>query len=108
MSLSAEQLSDIRGDLADTTTPYAFSDAELSRLHDRAGGNYNQTIALAIRQLLMSAAKFYNYTAGFTKEERADIFDHLKDMLVMYQSNSALMVGIAEVPPVHRSKPESG
>lgn len=110
MALTADELNDLRADLGDQTSPYAFSDDELQRLHIRTGEAYTRTLLLAIKQLLMNATKFYNYTAGYTRQEQAIVFKNLKDMYELQSGeaiggNQAAVVGIAIVPPAHKAEP---
>lgn len=108
-SLTATQLADARADLGDEDTPYAFSDDELQRLWTRADENYTRMIVLALRQLLMNAAKFYDYVSGFTRQEQEKVFGHLENM---YERWSGLdkgeaqvnIVGIAVIPPAIENK----
>lgn len=74
------QVSDLRVDLADVER--AFTDAELQRFWTRCSDADNDTLrftatkGLAILTLLHDVAKFANYTAGKTSEQKAQIFDH--------------------------------
>lgn len=108
MSLSAEQLTDLRADLGDQTEPYAFTDLELERLYERAG-TYNGAKLLAIEQLIINSAKFYNYKAGYTQQDEADIFDHLVKVrdILMTQGNGMLSAGIAIIPTKHKDEPRA-
>lgn len=101
MSMTDQELLDFRADMSDEDEPFAWSDDDIQRLNERANGDYTATKVLAVRQLLTSAAKFYNYTAGYTKQEQKDIFDHLKDLLDMLlkEKNQVSMAGVTIVPP---------
>jgi len=81
--LSAEQLADLRADLADEGEPPAFDDAALQRLFARAGEDYDGALRLARRQLLSSTARLADYTAGLSGEKRDQVFQHLKDLVAM-------------------------
>lgn len=109
MALSVTQITDFRADIGDQTSPYAFTDDELDRLYTRADGSYNGAIILALEQLLANAVKFYNYTAGFTKAEQSDVFDHLEKLLERKQKkgNSLKMIGLSVVPPKDRDEPDA-
>jgi hypothetical protein len=77
--LTADDLADLRGDLADNGDTQAFTDAELARLWVRAGGDLTAATLLAVRQLLANAAKFNDYALGqgARDEKKSQIFDHL-------------------------------
>ncbi len=97
MSLSAEQLTDLRADLGDQLSPYAFSDAELDRLYERNDSDWNSTLIMAIEQLLQNSAKLYNYTAGYTRQDEGQVFDHLLKMRDVFlgKENNALFVRVS-------------
>jgi hypothetical protein len=82
MTLTSDELTDLRGDIGDTGDVQAFTDAALQRLYVRAG-SYAGAKALAFKQLLSNAAKFVRYTAGETTEAREQIFTHLKTLAAM-------------------------
>jgi hypothetical protein len=109
MTLTTDQITDLRADLGDQTVPYAFSDIELDRLYVRSNMNWEETLRLAIAQLLMNTAKFYNYKAGYTAQDEAQVFEHLLKMqdVFLSQKNGAYMVGIALVPTKHKQEPRS-
>lgn len=85
-TLDADQLLDFRGDVGDDGT--VFTDAELQRFYTRANGNYNKAVVLALQQILMNAAKLHNYSLAQSSESRAQVFDHLKILLAMWQENA--------------------
>lgn len=58
-----------------------FSSAEMDRLFDRANGDYDVMIVLALRQLRVQAARFFNYTIGQSTIDRKQIFDNLGTVL---------------------------
>jgi len=86
--LTADQLSDIRVDLADASS--AFSDAELQRLWTRVESVTNTarrleaTKGLAIRAVLHDAAKFNDWTAGETSQKKEQIFKRYKDLYMAF------------------------
>jgi len=80
MALSATQLTDIQADLGISDDEAVFTDAELNRLYARADSSYTMAVAMAIRQLLITAAKFNDYTAGYTAEKKSQVFQQLKQM----------------------------
>lgn len=100
-TLTSDQLTDLRGDIGDTGTPQAFTDTELQRFYTRAG-SYAGAKALARRQLLANAAKFFKYTVGASTEERQQVFDHLKALVAMDEKEagvgySSIEVGVADL-----------
>jgi hypothetical protein len=80
---TATQLADLRGDLADTAALPAFSDADLERLWQRAGGRHKQTLALAVWQLLMDATRLHDFMLGqgATDQKKSQVTAHLRDRL---------------------------
>lgn len=82
-AMTADQLADLRGDLADTAASPAFSDAELQRLWQRAGGRHKQTVALAIWQLLMQASRLHDYMfgQGASEQKKSQVTRQLKERL---------------------------
>lgn len=105
-TLTAAQLADMQADLAITNDESVFLDSELQRIYDRAGGNYARAITIAIRQLLMNATKFNDYSAGQTTERKQQIFQNLQGMYKVWEdewrstSNQVRIVGARPVPPV--------
>ena len=102
---------DLRADLGiqDETV---FTDAELDRLYERAGGDYDRVVYLARRQLLANAAKFMDYTAGQTKVQRSQVFEHLsrlvdRDAAQLAANNQVRIVGMREVPPRDKGMPHA-
>lgn len=82
--LTTDQLTDLRGDIGDTGSAQAFTDAELQRLYTRAvadGGDYDLTVVYAIRRLLASAAKLVTYKQGGTFQDDDQMFTHLEKLL---------------------------
>lgn len=100
MSLSSDELTDLRADLAANSS--VFSDAELQRLYTRAG-SYNGAALLALRQLLANATKFSDFTAGQTSERRSQVFEQLYKMLgewkeIVAAGNQVRITGLRLVP----------
>lgn len=98
-SPTADQLSDLRADLADTAASPAFSDGELARLWSRAGGRHERTCALATRQLLMQANRFHDYALGqgATDQKKSQLRANLRDMLKIFTSASGGGAGLATI-----------
>ncbi len=108
--LSADQLADLQADLGIGDSEGVFTDAALSRLYTRADGDYNLTVTLAIRQLLMNAVRFNDYTSGQSQEKKSQIFDHLKTLLAYWEQKAdevaqVKIVGLRSVPPRERTRP---
>jgi hypothetical protein len=113
MALSATQITDMQGDLGITSDQAVFTDAELNRLYERSDSDYNGAVYLAWRQLLADSAKFYNYTVGQTRIERAQTFKNVQAMADLWRDearsagNEVLIVGLSEIPPRSKEQPET-
>lgn len=110
-TLTSDQILHLRDDLGDKKIPYAFTDDELQRNYDRLDGDYDTTLLLCLRQLLMDASKFYDYASGFTRQEQSKVFANLKTMYEVLQQevkskNQALIVAMRSVPPKGRKTPK--
>ena len=88
MALTATQLADIQADLGISDDEAVFTDDELDRLYDRADSSYELTVALAVRQLLMTAAKRNDYTAGMSTEKKSQVFAQLKQMYEVWMTEA--------------------
>ncbi len=110
-SLTSDQRTDMQGDLGIGMDESVFTNNELDRLYTRASEDYNTAVYLGVRQLLMSATKFHDYTAGMTKVEKSQVFDHLEKTLAMWKEEARVagdqvkVVGINRIPPYHKDKP---
>lgn len=112
-TLTSDQLSDLQADLSISSDQAVFTDAALNRLYTRAEENYELTVVLAIRQLLMGGAKLNDYTNGLATEKKSQVFDHLKSMLTYWESKTdetsqVKIFGSRVVPPRDRDKPFTG
>ena len=121
MALTAEQIEDIRGDIGDTGATEAFTDAEIERAYERTESvsidatRLAATRGILIRQLIASASKLNDYTAGATSEKRSQVFSQLLVMYKMYEKavdtvesisgRSVTRVTVANVPRVGRTYP---
>ena len=110
--LTATELADLRADIGDEGSTPAFSDAELQRLYDRVDNDYDSTVVLAIRQLMVNAAKFADYTAGESSVKKHQIFDNLKKTYELLTGEIAsgdqvLIAGSRAVPYKSREEPDS-
>lgn len=110
-TLTATQRTDIQGDLGITADEAVFTNDELQRLFDRAGGDYALAVYYGYRQLLAQANKFHNYTVGQTKIERATMRDNIRDSMAFWKSeaaaanNQAMIVGMKQIPPRDKDRP---
>jgi hypothetical protein len=111
--LSADELTDLRGDIGDTGDAQAFTDTELQRLYTRADEDYNATVLLSLRQLMGNSWKLHNYTQNASQEQRKQIFDNLKEMVKYWEGivakggTKVKLLGRRYVPPVHKDKPRA-
>lgn len=108
--LTSDQLTDMQGDIGINNTETVFTDAELNRLYNRAGGDYKLGVILAFDQLLASAAKWTNYTEGQTSEDRSDRFKQVMELVAYLReqwiaSNQMQVVHIRSVPTPQRDRP---
>lgn len=121
MTLTADQLSDLRADLAASDT--TFTDEELDRLWERVSSapnayvRYRATLGLAWEQIAAGAAKFHDYEAGAVKEKLSQVFDHARKMAALYQPDVAAAMSqkrdfvktkIDRVPHPERTEPGDG
>lgn len=109
-TLDSDQLTDIRADIGDDGT--VFSDAELHRLYTRTSSDYNKAVVLALRQLLMNAAKLHDYRIAQSSESRSQVFKHLKMMLEYWEEKAETrqqvqIIGMAAVPPRDKDTPST-
>lgn len=90
MTLTAQQLDDIRGDVGDDVA-LAFSDAEIQRLYDRLAEAPTEAIrleavkGLMFERLLNNAAKLHDYTAGAVDEKLSQIVANLERRFGYYR-----------------------
>jgi hypothetical protein len=106
--LNADQLTDIRADLGDDGT--VFTDDELHRLYTRAGGDYNKAVVLALRQILMNAAKLSDYRIAQSAESRSQVYKQLREQLAYWEevarnTQQIRVVGLRAVPPRAKDVP---
>ena len=106
----------MQGDIGLVTNPLSssyglvFTDTELNRLYNRAGGDYKLGVILAFDQLLSNLAKWVDYTEGQTQEARSDRFKQVMQ-LVEYKreqwiaSDQYRSVHIQSVPTPLRDRP---
>jgi len=111
MALTTDQLSDLQLDLGLTSDGSVFTDDELNRLFTRAGEDYNTTVYLGWRALMADAAKLYKYTVAQTSVSKDQVFDHVKDMVAFWQTesrddgNQVAIVGMNPIPTTWKPAP---
>jgi len=90
MTLSVQQLEDIRGDVGDEVSR-AFEDAEIQRLWDRLSSAPNDNIRLEgvkgfmFERLLNNSTKLHDYTAGAVGERLKQVVDNLEKRFLDYK-----------------------
>lgn len=105
MALSADQLTDMQGDLGIDATESVFTDVELNRLYTRADSDYGLAVYYGYRQLLADANKFHDYSLANTSVKRSQMRTHLADMVDFWKNeaktsaNQVRIVGGLKVPP---------
>lgn len=112
MALTEAQRADMQADLGISDDQAVFTNDELDRLYERAGGNYDRAVYYGLRQLLANAAKFHDYTAGQTRQQRSQAFGHLKVLVDLWAAKVAgaqqvRTLGILQVPPREKDKPSA-
>jgi len=112
-TLTATQRADMQGDLGIGSDEAVFTNDELDRLYTRAVSDYNLAVYYGYRQLLAQANKFHNYTAGMTKVEASQMRAHIRDTMEFWKEearragNQVRIVGLLEVPPRDKDKPDA-
>ena len=111
MALTTTQRADMQADLALSADESVFTNTELDRLYARADSDYNGAVYLAWRQLLADAAKFSDYTAGQTREQKSQVWEHIKEMAAFWKgesttsANQMRILGLNEIPPRWKDEP---
>lgn len=110
-TLTNDQLSDIQGDLGIGSDESVFTDDDLNRLYTRADGDYTTAVYLGYRQLLAQANKLHDYTVAQTRMSKAQVREHLRDMLAFWQNEARVsgdqvrILGANSIPPRWKDKP---
>lgn len=105
MALSADQITDMQGDLGVDNTESVFTDTELDRLYERSSSDYGLAVYYGYRQLLADANKFHDYSLANTSVKRSQMRTHLADMVDFWKNeaktsaNQVRIVGGLKVPP---------
>ncbi len=103
----------MQADLGISDDETVFTNTELDRLYTRADADYNTAVYLATRQLLANAVKFHDYTAGMTKVQKSQVYDHLKEQVEFWKEEARVadsqmrIVGINQIPPYHKDEPDA-
>jgi len=111
--LTSTQRADMQADLGIAADEAVFTNDELDRLYTRADADYNKAVYLAWRQLLADASKFSDYTAGQTREQKSQIYEHVKEMVAFWKSesttatNQVRVLGLNEIPPRWKDEPDA-
>lgn len=120
MTITAQQIADLRADIGDNGNPPAFEEPELSRIWDRLASAADDTqrheaaLGLMARQLLNNAARLHDYAAGNNEEKLDQVFKHLQTVYEMYrpamqaalgQKKQVVMSKLRAVPRQDRAQP---
>jgi hypothetical protein len=103
-TLTADQTTDMLGDLAAGAIGDVFDQNELQRLYDRAGGSYELAVYYGWRQIYAESTKWVDYQVAQTKVSRSQAAAGIKDMLELWQSearvadNQLVSAGMRPVP----------
>jgi hypothetical protein len=92
-TLDSSTRADLQGDLGIGTDEEVFTDAELDRHYTRTEADYEQTVALALRQLVQRGRKFEAFTAGLSTEEAEAVHRALEAQLQRWERLSGLSGG---------------
>lgn len=108
MSITAQQIADLRADIGDNGNPPVFGDPEVSRIWDRLASaaddaqRHEAALGLMARQLLNNAARLHDYAAGNNEEKLDQVFKHLQAVYEMYRP--ALQAALGQKKQVVMSK----
>ena len=108
MSLTSDQITDMRRDLGIGDDGTVFTDVELDRLYTRADSSYAKAMYYAVRQLLMDAAKLNDYTAGSSTEKKSQVFAQLKETLALWGAEAGVGRGQLEAGVIDLDFMEKG
>lgn len=91
MTLTTQQLIDLQDDSGIGNDESVFTGAELERIWERVSGattdtaRHEASLYLIYRQLLGSANKLHDYTAGATSEKLSQVRANLREMVNEYK-----------------------
>lgn len=110
MALTADQRTDMQGDLGIGSDEAVFTNAELDRLYARADSDYNLAVFFGYRQLLAQANKFHDYTEGMTQVKRQQMRASIASSMEFWRGEGrqqVKMIGLAGVPPPEKDEPSA-
>jgi hypothetical protein len=122
MSLTADQLSDLRIDLGIPDDPDVFTDAQLQRIwarveEDKSSSTEEQQLIhlrlYTLRILRANAAKLYDYRQAASMDYQSQVFKHLDTLQKDWNAEltqgggQVRVVGMTLVPPRRRETPNS-
>lgn len=111
MALTTTQRAYVQRNLGITADETVFTNTELDDIFAETDSDLKSTVYSGWLALMANAAKFFNYTAGQSKVERAAVFDHVKAMVEFWKDESrtaaeqVAVVGITPVPPYFKEYP---
>lgn len=109
--LDANLTNDMLADLAAGALDDVFSQEELQRLYDRAGGDYALAVYYGWRQIYAASSKWVDYAVAQTKVSRSQAAANIAKMLEFWQGearvagNQLVSAGMAGVPPTWKQQP---
>lgn len=110
-TLTSEQTTDLLADLAAGAIDDVFSLAELQRLYDRAGDDYNLAVYYGWRQIAADSAKWVDYQVAQTKVNRSQAQAGILRMLALWgdesrtAANQVAILGMRPVPTKYKDTP---
>lgn len=115
MPLTSDQLALVQALVGVDDSEAVFTDVTLNIFFTEASDDIYGTAALAIRVLLVNAAKRNAYAQGQSREEAQQVFENLEKLEKKYQKladegvvpTGALIVGIRSVPPPYYTLPNN-
>ena len=90
MALTEDQRRDMRRDLGLADDGGVFTDPELDRLYERADSDYALAVYMAIRQLMVNAAKLNDYRLGSSSESKSQVFKQLEAMKELWAAEAGV------------------
>lgn len=78
--------------LNDTGQAY-FTNDILADLYDEADSDFNKTLYLGFLELVTNHSALANYSMGQSSESRAQIWEHLNEMLKRYEALAGVQAG---------------
>ncbi len=91
--LTDEQIYDLRGDTGDESEPFIVSAFRLERLWQRALGDYDTTVAFALRDIKAFYAKKVTATGEDQRKYNNELFEHYSTLSAEWEHRAGLDVG---------------